>query len=186
VIGMTDARRPAQNRQRAGLHGAKGRRHVLRIRAPAHDDDGRGMRFHDPARGLQSVKLRHVNVHRDDIRPLAPDGLDRALAVVRRSDDLDPGVRAENVNEKLAHHGQVFDYQDLDHAFLVKSRRQKAEGRRQKAEGRRQKARKQEARCDQPSTLFAVTDRRIRIIAFSFSLVLASCSRFLPSAFCFH
>ena len=101
---MPDARWPAKHGQGARLHGTKRRRHLPGIRAPAHDDDGRGMRLHDPARGLQSVHLRHVDIHGDDIGLVSLNHLDRMLAVVRRSDDLDIRVRAQNVNEKLARH----------------------------------------------------------------------------------
>ena len=46
-----------------------------------------------------------MDVHGDDVGPFARDGLERLLAIIRRPDDLNAGIRAENVNEKLAHHG---------------------------------------------------------------------------------
>lgn len=72
------------------------------------------MNFHNPARGLQPIQFRHVDVHGDDVWLQAPDSLYGFLAVTCRTDDTNTGVRTKYVYEKFAHHERIFHYQNLD------------------------------------------------------------------------
>jgi hypothetical protein len=42
--------------------------------------------------------------HAQALSPFARDGLERVIAIIRRPDDFNAGIRAENVKGKLAHH----------------------------------------------------------------------------------
>ena len=105
MFRMTNTRRQWQKSQRTCLTSLECHFHFTGTDDAAHDDDGRRLRLHDPARGLQSVHLGHVDIHRDDVGLQALHSLDGLFAVARRADNPDAGIRTKNMHEKVTYHG---------------------------------------------------------------------------------
>jgi hypothetical protein len=61
----------------------------------------------DPARGLQPVEIRHLDVHQHDARPPRARQVDRIAPVGSLADYGDAGLRLEDRAEAGAHEGLV-------------------------------------------------------------------------------
>ena len=80
-----------------------------------HDEDRDRARVHDALDGLEAVRSRHVDVHRDDVRLVLLDARDGLEAVRGRSDDLDVAIGLEDLLQDHPRERRVVDCDDADH-----------------------------------------------------------------------
>src|SRR5690606_4345351 len=64
--------------------------------------------------GVETIQLRHTDVHQHDVRPCALHEVHRFAAVRSASDDLDVGLGVQQRAESLTHHGLIIDDRDSD------------------------------------------------------------------------
>ena len=86
----------------------------------ADDDNGPRVGGHDLRRSLQTVHVRHVDVHRDDIGPERFSQRDGFAAVLGMTSNLELRVAVENRFKDFAHEGRIIHD---EHARFVGGRR---------------------------------------------------------------
>ena len=78
------------------------------------DDHRNRVLGHDFSQEGQPIHAGHFDVQGDDVRGLRLHALDRGIGIAGRADDLDVGVRGQDIGQGLAHQGGIVHHQDLD------------------------------------------------------------------------